>query len=90
MPPVTMTDLQAQIDQLQAKLDRQWLVLSELHEHVLQQQQSSATPATPRQSPELGSDLELQRLNAQLTAAYGRIAALEDQLLNQSPRLQYR
>lgn len=31
--------------------------------------------------PELPSDVQIQRLTAQLTAAYNRIAALEEQLL---------
>ncbi|WP_338429355.1 hypothetical protein [Synechococcus elongatus] len=84
-----MTDLESQIRELQAQLDRQWLVLCELHQYVLQQQPSfSVAVATPESTAD--ADLQVQRLHAQLTAAYGRIAALEEQVLNQSPHLQYR
>lgn len=89
-----MTDLESQIQALQAQLDRQWLVLSELHHHVLNQHQPAFAIATeaPVAQPETiaDTDSQIQRLHAQLTAAYGRIAALEEQVLNQSPHLQYR
>lgn len=83
-------DLESQIRDLQTQLDRQWLVLSELHQHVLQQRQPAlaTSPAEPESSS--AADPQIQRLHAQLTAAYGRIAALEEQVLNQSPHLQYR
>ena len=35
------------------------------------------------QEPSLTTDIQIQRLTAQLTAAYNRIAALEEQLLSQ-------
>jgi hypothetical protein len=36
-----------------------------------------------REEPNITADLQVQRLTAQLTAAYNRIAALEEQLLAQ-------
>lgn len=85
-----MTDLESQIQALQAQLDRQWLVLSELHQHVLQQRQPPLAPPPAASETSPDADSQVQRLHAQLIAAYGRIAALEEQVLNQSPHLQYR
>jgi hypothetical protein len=36
-----------------------------------------------REEPNITADIQIQRLTAQLTAAYNRIAALEERLLSQ-------
>ncbi|MGB3535874.1 MAG: hypothetical protein WBA13_20455 [Microcoleaceae cyanobacterium] len=38
-----------------------------------------------REEPSITADIQIQRLTAQLTAAYNRIAALEERLLSQRP-----
>ena len=42
---------------------------------------NSSTPSTNSNSENLSPDTQIRRLTAQLTAAYNRIAALEEQLL---------
>jgi uncharacterized coiled-coil protein SlyX len=49
------------------------------HKDVLQDEGGMAT--TGLSDRVLGPDMQIRRLTAQLTAAYGRIAALEEQLL---------
>ncbi|NJK38326.1 MAG: hypothetical protein HC835_16500 [Oscillatoriales cyanobacterium RM2_1_1] len=51
------------------------------HKDVLSDDYYLETGMTHRQDPGLTSDIQIQRLTAQLTAAYNRIAALEEQLL---------
>ncbi|MFB2936826.1 hypothetical protein ACE1B6_16375 [Aerosakkonemataceae cyanobacterium BLCC-F154] len=43
---------------------------------------SESNTGTGSREKELGPDIQIQRLTAQLTAAYNRIAALEEQLLS--------
>jgi repressor of nif and glnA expression len=49
------------------------------HKDVLQDEDGMATTGLSDRT--LGPDMQIRRLTAQLTAAYGRIAALEEQLL---------
>ncbi len=49
------------------------------HKDVIQDEGGMAT--TGLSDRVLGPDMQIRRLTAQLTAAYGRIAALEEQLL---------
>ncbi|MGL5082533.1 MAG: hypothetical protein ACRC8A_13690 [Microcoleaceae cyanobacterium] len=51
------------------------------HKDVLSDDNYLETGMIYRQEPGLTSDIQIQRLTAQLTAAYNRIAALEEQLL---------
>jgi hypothetical protein len=40
------------------------------------------TPSNPQSEKTMSPELQIQRLTAQLTAAYNRIASLEEQLLS--------
>lgn len=51
------------------------------HKDVLVDGNSEMTNAYPASEKALSADIQVQRLTAQLTAAYNRIAALEEQLL---------
>ena len=51
------------------------------HKDILLDEQESHTLIAPEEEPLLTTDLQVRRLTAQLTAAYNRIAALEEQLL---------
>jgi hypothetical protein len=46
-----------------------------------------STNVIHREEPTLTADVQIQRLTAQLTAAYNRIAALEEQLLSKRTRI---
>ncbi|MGC9524249.1 MAG: hypothetical protein ACP5D7_01775 [Limnospira sp.] len=48
---------------------------------------TDSTNIIHRQEPTLTAEVQIQRLTAQLTAAYNRIAALEEQLLSKRVRL---
>lgn len=52
------------------------------HKDVLKDNRTGETSAKPSGEPSMSTELQIQRLTAQLTAAYNRIAALEEQLLN--------
>ncbi|WP_199249560.1 hypothetical protein [[Phormidium] sp. ETS-05] len=54
---------------------------SEEHKDVLVESKSSVNTNIPYLDRELTPDIQIQRLTAQLTAAYNRIAALEERLL---------
>ncbi len=54
---------------------------SEEHKDVLVESKSSVNDSIQYLDQELTPDLQIQRLTAQLTAAYNRIAALEERLL---------
>lgn len=56
---------------------------SEEHKDVLVESKSSGNTSIQYLEPELTPDIQIQRLTAQLTAAYNRIAALEERLLAQ-------
>lgn len=47
---------------------------------------SEGMPGQSEKSAHLGSEIQIQRLTAQLTAAYSRIAALEEQLMTKRER----
>ena len=51
------------------------------HKDILQDEHEGHTLIAPEEEPLLTTDLQVRRLTAQLTAAYNRIAALEEQLL---------
>ncbi len=51
------------------------------HKDVLLDDRDTHTLIAPEEEPLLTTDLQVRRLTAQLTAAYNRIAALEEQLL---------
>jgi len=51
------------------------------HKDVLLDRNSEITNGYPSSEKALTADVQVQRLTAQLTAAYNRIAALEEQLL---------
>lgn len=51
------------------------------HKDVLIDSKSELTNSHPNNENTLSADIQVQRLTAQLTAAYNRIAALEEQLL---------
>jgi uncharacterized coiled-coil protein SlyX len=51
------------------------------HKDVLIDGKSELTNSYPNSENTLSADIQVQRLTAQLTAAYNRIAALEEQLL---------
>ena len=51
------------------------------HKDVLLDDGETTTLIAPEEEPLLTTDLQVRRLTAQLTAAYNRIAALEEQLL---------
>jgi len=48
---------------------------------------TDSTNVVHREEPTLTADVQIQRLTAQLTAAYNRIAALEEQLLSKRTRI---
>lgn len=52
------------------------------HKDVLVDNNSDLTNAHQSSEKTLSADIQVQRLTAQLTAAYNRIAALEEQLLS--------
>lgn len=52
------------------------------HKDVLVDSNSDLTNAHQSSEKALSADIQVQRLTAQLTAAYNRIAALEEQLLS--------
>lgn len=54
---------------------------SEEHKDVLVESKSSVNSSIQYLDRELTPDIQIQRLTAQLTAAYNRIAALEERLL---------
>ena len=51
------------------------------HKDILVDDTSSSSNANPSSEQNLSPDIQIRRLTAQLTAAYNRIAALEEQLL---------
>ncbi len=51
------------------------------HKDILLDDRETHTLIAPEEEPLLTTDLQVRRLTAQLTAAYNRIAALEEQLL---------
>jgi hypothetical protein len=51
------------------------------HKDVLVDDNSSTNAASSSSEQSLSPDIQIRRLTAQLTAAYNRIAALEEQLL---------
>jgi uncharacterized coiled-coil protein SlyX len=51
------------------------------HKDILLDDRGTSTLIAPEAEPLLTTDLQVRRLTAQLTAAYNRIAALEEQLL---------
>lgn len=51
------------------------------HKDVLMDGNSEMTNSSQNNENSLSADIQVQRLTAQLTAAYNRIAALEEQLL---------
>ena len=51
------------------------------HKDILLDDSDTHTLIAPEEEPLLTTDLQVRRLTAQLTAAYNRIAALEEQLL---------
>ncbi|WP_323300621.1 hypothetical protein [Crocosphaera sp. UHCC 0190] len=51
------------------------------HKDILPDESENSTLIAPEVEPLLTTDLQVRRLTAQLTAAYNRIAALEEQLL---------
>lgn len=52
------------------------------HKDILLDETSSNSKSTSTSERELSPDIQIRRLTAQLTAAYNRIAALEEQLLS--------
>ncbi len=52
------------------------------HKDVLMDSNSHSTSYQQNSESSLSADIQVQRLTAQLTAAYNRIAALEEQLLS--------
>ena len=52
------------------------------HKDVLSDSKSDFTSSHQNRENTLSADIQVQRLTAQLTAAYNRIAALEEQLLS--------
>jgi hypothetical protein len=52
------------------------------HKDVLVDSNSELTNSHQNSEKALSADIQVQRLTAQLTAAYNRIAALEEQLLS--------
>lgn len=52
------------------------------HKDVLSDSKSDLTSSHQNSENTLSADIQVQRLTAQLTAAYNRIAALEEQLLS--------
>ncbi|MGF1494323.1 MAG: hypothetical protein ACFBSC_18145 [Microcoleaceae cyanobacterium] len=52
------------------------------HKDVLSDDSYLEVGMVQREEPSLTTDIQIQRLTAQLTAAYNRIAALEEQLLS--------
>lgn len=52
------------------------------HKDVLSDSKSDFTSSHQNSENTLSADIQVQRLTAQLTAAYNRIAALEEQLLS--------
>lgn len=53
------------------------------HKDVLQDDETNTTRNTASDGEEVSPEIQIRRLNTQLTAAYNRIAALEEQLLAQ-------
>ncbi|EAW35357.1 hypothetical protein [Lyngbya sp. PCC 8106] len=67
-------------------LTRQHLLLESGLEHkdvLSDDDYVSSTVMIHREQPSITADIQIQRLTAQLTAAYNRIAALEERLLSQ-------
>jgi hypothetical protein len=52
------------------------------HKDVLSDRKNDLTSSHQNKENALSADIQVQRLTAQLTAAYNRIAALEEQLLS--------
>ena len=52
------------------------------HKDILLDDNSNSTNPMSSSEQELSPDIQIRRLTAQLTAAYNRIAALEEQLLS--------
>lgn len=52
------------------------------HKDILLDETSSNSKSNSTSERELSPDIQIRRLTAQLTAAYNRIAALEEQLLS--------
>lgn len=52
------------------------------HKDILIDETSNNSRGASGNEPELSPDIQIRRLTAQLTAAYNRIAALEEQLLS--------
>ncbi len=57
------------------------------HKDILLDDNYMETKMMHREDPSITADIQIQRLTAQLTAAYNRIAALEERLLAQRSRL---
>jgi len=53
------------------------------HKDVLVDDETNTSRTTASDGEEVSSEIQIRRLNTQLTAAYNRIAALEEQLLAQ-------
>lgn len=53
------------------------------HKDVLQDDDANTSRTTASDGEEVSPEIQIRRLNTQLTAAYNRIAALEEQLLAQ-------
>ncbi|AFZ42632.1 hypothetical protein PCC7418_0398 [Halothece sp. PCC 7418] len=53
------------------------------HKDVLQDDDTNTSRTTASDGEEVSPEIQIRRLNTQLTAAYNRIAALEEQLLAQ-------
>ena len=51
------------------------------HKDILQDSRNWEKKLNPQSEHTLSSDIQIQRLTAQLTAAYNRMAALEEQIL---------
>ncbi len=52
------------------------------HKDILNDEASHGIKTSPSLENTISADIQIRRLTAQLTAAYNRIAALEEQLLN--------
>ena len=57
------------------------MVEVQTHKDILVDDNSSSSASSGSNSDSLAPDTQIRRLTAQLTAAYNRIAALEEQLL---------
>ena len=51
------------------------------HKDIIMDESNESGISSSNNDPELSTEIQIRRLTAQLTAAYNRIAALEEQLL---------